>query len=238
MRILVIVPIARPANADSVAKGFSNQTYKGAELAFAPSPGLRLDTPHIVLPPTDNIGDARNVGLGFARVCGYDWAVFWDDDNYHGPDYLAEVVRHIEPGIDVLSKGIAFVRKDSGLWLYHSPLKFFPGHSTSVRVDAAESYPPWSLSEDVEWSKRMLAKGAKARHLPPWGLVYDRRGPEGHAYKADETEFLRGHGPAEHLGNTPNEYVNSPKVVKAPTLSASDEAVFLSLERRARIRQR
>jgi glycosyltransferase involved in cell wall biosynthesis len=242
--MIVIVPTARSERIPHVVRQWRAQTYTAAELCICPAPDMAACIPSgvTVLQPTDTIGEARNEGLWYARARGHTWAVFWDDDNYYGPDYLAEVARESQdPAVDVLSKGLAFVRHDSGLWLYSPPLRFFPGHSTSVRVSAAAQFPALSLAEDVAWSQRMLTAGARVRPLSPWGLVYDRRDPDGHAYDASDVEFLRAHGPAcgpflaadDSSTDTPGPWTR--EVLGAPK-SASDEAVFRSLERRAALR--
>lgn len=235
--MLIIVPTNRPERIPHVVRQWRAQVYGMAELCLCPAPGLAMCVPSgvTVLQPTDTIGAARNVGIDYARGRGHTWAVFWDDDNTYGPSYCMEVAQHAQAGdVEVLSKGIAFVRHDSGMCLYESPLHFYPGHSTSVKVDACVEFPDLSLAEDVEWSRRMIAKGARAKHLPPWGLVYDRRGPEGHAYDACEMEFLRAHGPARQIGQWPDAAVNGPfDVLSFPLRSASDEEVFQALERRA-----
>jgi len=239
--MIILVPTARAERIPHVVQQWRAQTYAAAELCICPAPDMVLCLPSgvTVLQPTAAIGEARNVGLAYARGRGHEWAVFWDDDNYYGPEYCLEVARESQGQVDVLSKGLGFVRHDDGLWLYSPPLRFYPGHSTSVRVSAAAEFPEWSLSEDVEWSRRMIARGARARHLPPAGLVYDRRAPAGHAYDASQALFLRAHGPASGPHPGTDQDTNSPHALKFPQpVSASDEAVFRSLETRSRLRLR
>jgi glycosyltransferase involved in cell wall biosynthesis len=234
--MIVVVPTNRPERAPAVYEQWRAQSYAGSELCFCPVRPFSCGDA-TVMPGTPTIGAARNIGLKYARERGHEWAVFWDDDNYHGPDYLAEIAREASPSVDVLSKGIAFVRHDSGLWLYQSPLMFFPGHSTSVRVSVAAQFPDLSLSEDEVWSHRMRERGARAKHLPPWGLVYDRRSPSGHAYAAAEAEFLRAHGPARgpFTGAT-NDQVDDPspwtRRVLGPPVHARDEDIFAAMRAR------
>jgi glycosyltransferase involved in cell wall biosynthesis len=235
--MIVIVPTNRTERIPHIVRQWRAQTYTAAELCICPAPDMIVPIPSgvTVLQPTSSIGEARNVGLSYARGRGHEWAVFWDDDNHHGRDYLAEVAREMAGPWDVLSKGLAFVRHDSGLWLYSSRLKFFPGHSTSARVAACVEFPEWSLAEDVEWSKRMQARGARAKHLPPWGLVYTRTNPAEHAYCAEEVEFLRAHGPARRLGQIADTCADVPADWSgAELVGAKDADVFASLERRCR----
>jgi glycosyltransferase involved in cell wall biosynthesis len=231
--MIVIVPTNRSINALAIYSQWQAQTYTGSELCFCPAPDHYWSCGDAtILAGTSTIGAARNLGLEYARMRRHEWAVFWDDDNYHGPDYLAEIAREAKPSVDVLSKGIAFVRHDSGLWLYQSPLGFFPGHSTSVRVSVAQQFPDLSLSEDEVWSYRMRSHGARAKHLPPWGLVYDRRSPSGHAYAAAEAEFLRAHGPARGPFAMPDDAVNEPRQWVGPLVHARDEDIFAAMRAR------
>lgn len=228
--MIVIVPTSRAERIGDVLAQFAAQTYSHAELCVCPAPGMARPAyfPGAWLAGTSSIGAARNLGLAYARNRGHDWAVFWDDDNYYGPDYLAEIARE-HADADVLSKGIAFVSHPSGLWLYASRLRFFPGHSTAVRVSEAADFPNQSGEEDMVWSRAMLAcEGLRVKHLSPWGLVYNRAG-SGHAYDASEVEFLRAHGPARPC--PPSLCVDLP----APVV-ASDEAMFQALARRSKLR--
>lgn len=237
--MIIICPIARAENAPRVVTQWQEQTHP-CDLVFCPSPAawpelLALDTRNAVIAhPRSTIGEARNEGLDVAARMGHGWALFWDDDNYHGPAYAREFHEAASPGVDVLSKGLAFVRHDSGLWKYRAPLTFCPGHSTGVRVGAAARFPALSLAEDVAWSRAMA--GRRAGHLSPWGLVYDRRSPAGHAYDAAEAEFRAAHGAAHFIGpDVPDSIVDTPFPITSPAEGVVPEALWRALERRSPI---
>jgi hypothetical protein len=227
----MIVPIAREAQAKRITACWACQSA-AVDLLFAPAPGVRLTG--WTCGPTSTIGEARNVALSAAAYCGYDVALFCDDDNYYGPDYAAEFLEAFaeDKSLVVAFKPLAFVRHDDGLWWYdEKQTRFFPGHSTAVRVREAALFPAASFAEDVEWSRRMA--GAKSRRLSPWGLVYDRRDPKSHAYDAEREVFLRQHGPARFLGHRPDTAVDTPFETTAPWTHVSDADIFAAMRRRA-----
>ena len=232
MRTLVAVPIARAENAVRVTALHAAQTV-ASTLLFAPAPGVALTGP--TCKSTRTIGEARNVALEVARANDYDVVIFWDDDNYYGPAYVADTIEAFERDRPaVVYRGLGFVRHDDGLWQYDDTrTEFYPGHCTAVDPRQACEFPEASYAEDVAWSRRMQAHGRSAVRLGPWGLVYDRRAPAAHAYNAEREVFLRQHGPARFLGAAPDMIVDTPFASAAPWQCASDDDIFAAMRRTA-----
>ena len=181
------------------------------------------------------IGAARNAGLDRARQETF--AYFWDDDNYYGPRYIETMRAGFASGASVVSQGIAFVRFDDGLYLFDTRRagSFYPGHCTAVRVADAAPFPESSGWEDVEWSKRMQARGAAVAWAAPWHAVYDRRGTD-HVCGLSRVEFLRCFGGALKVSGpgVPRDcYVDVPREVIGTRVTASDDEIFAALRMRA-----
>lgn len=221
----IIVPFTRPQNFPRLVSMWRKQTVTctlvivpngpAAELAVPRLPGLHA----VPLRGAPSAGAARNLGVWYARKHLLpEWIAFCDDDNDYAPQYLEGM---FPEGADVTCRGLGRVRWDSGLWTYSGRLGFFPGHSTTVRASLCPPFPACTGGEEIPWSRTLVACGARVLWLPPDPLIYDRRG-ETHGYVTDEVTFLRAHGPATHEDGH--------------RASATDEAVFQSLERRARIR--
>ncbi len=217
--MMVIIPFSRPHRERVVLEQWHAQTI-----------------PHtlLILRGQGSAGAKRNLGMQIARDCGEEWVVFADDDNYYGPRYLEDFAR-VAPTCDVATRGMGFVRSPEGLWEFPRP-GFFPGHSTGVRLSIAPDMPDATGGEEVGWSRKLRAAGARVAWLPPWGLVYDRT-PRDHGYDASWAEFLRAAGPARGPFDVPDVDVNTPAVWKrietTPQVTASDESIFQSLEARA-----
>lgn len=231
--MLIVCPFSRPERLEHVLRMWERQ-YTRAELVLVANERGNWarqaeEAGAVVLTRPASIGEARNIGLDYARGVGADWAVFWDDDNYYGGFYLREIERAITPEVDVLSLGIGFVRFEDGLYCFESGLSFCPGHSTAVRVSAAPRFPELSFGEDVEWSKGLDM--SRVRQLPPWHHVYDRTG-EGHAYPAPRELFIRAHGPARFVGDERDDFVDLPRdVSRFPLATVTDEEIVRGLER-------
>lgn len=214
--MIVIVPTIRHEREFTVLRQWHAQTV-----------------PHtlVLLRGPGSAGAKRNAGLRMARVCGEEWAVFADDDNYYGPRYLEEFER-AAPDADVISRGLGFVRNGSELWDFSARrLGFFPGHSTAVRVAIAPDMPDCTGGEEIPWSRALTAVGPRVTWLPPTCLVYDRSAGN-HGYDSSWPEFLRSFGPGMNLGELPDAYADSPGDAVGTVESASDDAVFRSLEAR------
>lgn len=234
--ILIVCPFTREAQLDHVLGCWRRQTYQAALLLVGRERAAWADRAReagaYVLVGHETIGSARSAGQDVARYLGAQWVVQWDDDNHYGPDYVRRIAAAAGPNVDVISYGLGFVRMGGELWWFPSGVPFFPGHSTAVRASVAPDFPPVSRGEDVAWSRAFAPPPERVRWLTPWGLVYNREGT-GHAYDADDAEFLRTFQPGVRLGKEPDSFVDTPRELpSAPHVFATDDAVFASLERR------
>lgn len=224
-RMIIVCPFSRLERLEVVLEQWRSQTTRARLLLVGSEPGdwsQLAEQSGALVEYADTTGDKRNLGLDVARELGEEWAVFWDDDDYHGPGQLA-AIEALMPDSDVITAGIGFVRHAAGLYLYNSRApSYFNGHSTAVRVSAAPRFPSRSFGEEEAWSRDLLASGARAALAPPWHLVYYRTGT-GHAYPASDAVFMHVHGPAIRVGDVPDSFVDTPCVIEGkptrPTLA-------------------
>lgn len=196
--ITVITPHARPEFAATILANFERQAWVdarllvvvngesadpdapfegrgrliGAALSGARQPGDRIT----VIRSGNHQADAMNAGLDWLRGHGGGtWARF-DDDDYYGPDYLADTLELLaSSSADVVGKPWAFVLHDEGLFRFLCSADGpFTGGTLAGR--SADVLPFEKRSDDdVDWCARMRAQGARLQSGKAWGYCYDRR---------------------------------------------------------------
>jgi glycosyltransferase involved in cell wall biosynthesis len=226
MNHVAVVPFARPARQAHVqALIDANPAVQFVVAANGRGNGVGFRGA-IVLSSRESAGAARNVGVEWALAHGVDTLSFLDDDDYYGPDYLAEAQLALESA-DVVHKGIGFVRLPDGLHLFDSRrgYRMLLGNSISARVATCPLFSERSSGEEMAFTLEARRRGLREAVLPPFGFVYDRS-QIGHAYVCSPVQFLRAHGPAAFLGDLPDSVVD---LIERP----SDAAVFNDLEARA-----
>ena len=207
MRLIIVTPLGRPERLSHVLAMWRSQTGAADLVLVANNAGEWVTSAKAaganVIVGVSSIGEARNAGLDFARAGGYEWVVFWDDDDFHAPRSVEIVVEHAT-NRDVLTSGVGVVRHDDGVYLYPFSAAYFYGHSTSVRTSIAPRFPHVSLGEEATWTGELVRRGARVGALPPWITVYNRTG-SGHAYPADRRIFEDAHGPSVFVGDVSDE---------------------------------
>lgn len=178
--ITVIAPHTRPEFSANLLQNFERQRgvecrllvveNGGAVGAFARSASV------LVVQSAAHQADAMNAGLAELRQLGGGaWARF-DDDDYYGPDYLAEVVASLETddaAVTVSGTPWRFVMFDEGLHQFCDDGDFTGGTLAASTADV-ELFPRRS-SDDLGWCRAMRARGARMVQRSPRGYCYDRR---------------------------------------------------------------
>lgn len=136
---------------------FTAQTYPARELVVVNHGGapLRSPDPRVreILVPKEcrlTLGELRNLGLA---ACSGEWVLLWDDDDWHGPERIAEQMKHAQRDAAVvlqyqirysLPRRTGFVYRDRG-----------GIHSTYLHHrDVAWKYPRLACGEDTEFLKQ------------------------------------------------------------------------------------
>lgn len=226
-KIGVVAAVSRPERVERIVELFTMQTWRDAELVLClngaasdvrPSAGTSLvcegGTP----------ARPRNAGLAYLRERGIVIATFWDDDDYYGPGYLAEVNSklHLQPE-RVTGKGVRFVRFQDGLYYCLAPQTDFLGGTISGWVNSLPPIPDLPSHEDFEWCEIMRDAGLELQALSAQHYVYNRL-PGRHAWHSTKVQTLHTYGPALYFGDAGDALADAAlehhraKIVPRPTL--------------------
>lgn len=175
--LTVIAPHARPEFSANLLANFRRQRGVEARLlviengAAAGRSGAFFQHRRVLT--TAHQADAMNAGLDWLRELGGGaWARF-DDDDYYGPDYLANVERSLQgEGLIVSGMPWRFVMLDDGLHRFLGDGEF-TGGSLAASTPDVEPFP-LVAGDDIGWCRAMRARGARFVEREPWGYCYDR----------------------------------------------------------------
>jgi glycosyltransferase involved in cell wall biosynthesis len=202
--IWAICALSRPHELPRVAREFSAQTHhrysrllvveNGKGVGAVGAQGL-ADQVDVVARSAPHQAAARNAGLAVVReLCGpLDWFAVWDDDDQHGPGYLAEIAEHA-CGQDVLGKSSFFMRLgDRRLVCFMRPAHRLWGGTLAGRVKGVLDFRDvgrWG--EDGDWLRRMREQGARVASSSRWQFIAQRsRSPDKHAWRATDRQVLQ-----------------------------------------------
>lgn len=231
--ITVIVPHARPEFSRNILANIGRQRGVEARLLVVANGSaigaIRSDERCTVITSEAHQSTAMNTGLDWLRAAGDGaWARF-DDDDFYGPDYLAETVEALRAH-PVVGKTWGFVLFDEGLFRFGGaeggPSDCLTGGTLAAATANVEPFQR-KLGEDLQWCRDMRASGVEVWATTHRNYCYDRRTERGGAprlinSKPVATRWGFG-GAAEFHGLVPPEYVNAPappqKLVAAPSES-------------------
>lgn len=223
----VVAAVSRPERVEKIVALFAVQTFQDAELVLClngkardanPSAGTKLacegGTP----------ARPRNAGLAYLRERGAGIVAFWDDDDYYGPGYLAELAGALEgKPRRVVGKHVRFVRYPDGLYYCLAAQENFLGGTMGGWVESLPPIPDLPAHEDHEWCELMRREGFELSSLGARHYVYNRL-PGLHAWKSTKTQALHTYGPALYFGEAADSIVDGPlsnhsaEFVASPTL--------------------
>lgn len=177
--------------------------------------GIREIPGCTVVTSTAHQSAAKNEGLEYARRHGGGFFAIFDDDDWYGPGYLAELAENAHRAT-VVGKRRHFVHLSDGLYLFdeagaNKPSEWVTGACTAGWVEDAVQFPCWiDRGEDAEWCNTMTARGATFWATSIWDFIYDHRGA-GHAWNASDIIVRRTLGSARRFNQYPeSEFVPTP----------------------------
>lgn len=216
----VLVPLSRPGNLGRVLANVRRQSQRVklciVENGAAQGTCARHNfTPDLLCTSEPSAAIARNVGMDAIRAAGGGWFSLFDDDDYYGPNYIAEVQEYTRFA-DVVGKQRHFVRLEGGLHLFQSGAEMskvdqLHGACISSQSEDCVYFPDVVPGDDAAWCKIMASSGANMWTTSKWNYVYRRLdGP--HVWKASDVLARRAMGPSIIL-DEPDEFVDEPKGV-------------------------
>lgn len=182
--ITVIAPHARPEFSANLLANFRRQRGVEARLLVVENGPADMATsvmqlgawnePGTIIRSGNHQSDAMNAGLEWMRAHGGGaWARF-DDDDYYGPDYLADVAASlVGDGLVVSGTPWRFVMLDDGLHQFQGAGEF-TGGSLAASSAAVPDFPR-DADDDLRWCRTMREHGARFVQREAGGYCYDRR---------------------------------------------------------------
>lgn len=209
MKLAIICPLGRN-RAKSIAANLQQQTFREFGLVVVENgrgrgscEAAQLRPNMLVSADCKTPGAAKNLGLKVAKALGFThWATF-DDDDWYGPEYLAELVAAFNAGHEVVGKAAHFTKLASG------EVVFFSCGDGEIRAnrEAGSIQGPTIASsfwdgmplfdesaewgEDNLWCNAVKSLGKPAWATSPFNWCYLRHGVQhGHTYPARDRHLL------------------------------------------------
>lgn len=179
--ITVIAPHARLAFSENLIENFRRQRGVEARLLVVENGPAVGSCPRIegawFVRSDPHQADAMNTGLEWLQTHGDGpWARF-DDDDYYGPDYLAEVEQGLREHC-VVGQTWGFVLFDDGLYRFggiqRGPAQKLAGGTLAARSSYVAPFER-RMDDDLQWCRDMLASGVQLFAGSHRSYCYDRR---------------------------------------------------------------
>lgn len=199
-RFWVVAATHREQQLKWILESFKRQTHQNKRLIIVengPAVGgcaRQGIVPDKVVTSEEHAADARNAGVYAVIDEGGGWVCMMDDDDYYGPNYLAEYAIWVQKGIaEVYGKQRHFVGyTKNGLYLYNerNALKYSPvlhGPTFCFRAEEAVYYRRTPAGEEMDWAAQMQSLGFRMFATSIHHFMYLRGGnPEDHTWQVED----------------------------------------------------
>lgn len=210
--VWVIVPFSRPENLSFVLANFNRQSFRNKRLVLVENgravgaahglAGAGQDSPApLVLMSERHQSIAKNLALREIRQLGGGFTVTMDDDDWYGPEYLAEAVGYART-YDIIGKARNFVSIEGNLWLCSRERalreqSWVTGGTIACWAERCPAYPLERSGEDVVFCNLAKRMGLSVFATSIHHYLYRRRDSEQHAWgiksaRLREIESARG----------------------------------------------
>jgi glycosyltransferase involved in cell wall biosynthesis len=190
-----------------IIENFERQTLKEKELILIVQGAVAEHA--LCVPPEVSLGECLNHGL--ERAC-YPFVAKMDDDDYYGPDYLAEAYTALmETGADLVGKSSFYIYFEGSreVCLYNPGFErrwitsgaggpnqyrttyFMSGATLVFRKDIGISFPHLNKGEDSSFQRLCYENGAKMYSLSIEHYAYIRYDGSGHHHSDVSDNQLR-----------------------------------------------
>lgn len=214
-----IVPLHRPADLPNVIANARRQSVdfrlcvveNGDALGACKRAGFWPDS---LLRSAPHQSAARNTALEWIRSHGGGFFFTMDADDWYGPSYLAELLKHRRKA-NVVGKRRHLILLRNGLHLFDArsaskPTDILHGACLAGRAEEAVPFPDLAVGEDSEWCRAMAAEGATLFATSARNYIYVRTGAA-HTWKRSDLELRMHMGPGFLLRG------GQPKFIPLPT---------------------
>ena len=199
--IWVVVPCCREKQIRWVVDNFRRQTHPDKRLCIVEN-GEALGAcerlgivPHLIITSEAQVGRARNAGMYAIRERGGGWISMWDDDDWYGPAYLAEMAELTESGkANIYGKHRHFVATPkNGMCLVNEKgqnkySQHVHGPTLVFRAEEGRAFHEQKEAEEIRWCYDMAKLGARIWAASVNHLLYLRwDGEHEHTWEADDS---------------------------------------------------
>ena len=196
--VWVVVPFSRPENLNLVLANFNRQTFPnkklvlvengralGAAHGVAHGDDSRHAAPPLVLMSERHQSLAKNLALREIRKRGGGFTVVMDDDDWYGPEFVAEAAGYART-YDVIGKVRNFVSCDDRLWLCsreasERKASWVTGGTIACWAEFCPDYPLDRSGEDVAFCSLAQRQGLTVFATSMYHYLY-QRSDTGHAW--------------------------------------------------------
>lgn len=199
--IWVIVPFSRPEQLSFVVDNFTRQRFPGKKLCLVEN-GRAVGActqynvqPDLLLTSEQHQAIAKNTALAEIRARGGGFFAAWDDDDWYGPEYLAELAGAARDA-ELVGKNAHFVDVGGDMLLCHRDrigyeAPYLAGSGLAGFAEAVGFYPVQRVSEDIDFCLRLRSEGARILNLSPYHYLV-RRYYEGarHTWSIAQANYL------------------------------------------------
>lgn len=203
----IVVPLGRD-NAQYVLRNYQRQRVKipivvvenGAGVGSCARAGFR---PTLTLTSDQHQSAAKNVGLAEMRERGATHWLSWDDDDWYGPEYVAEALAAFGAGHEVIGKAAHFVKlaNNCTYFIAYAEQDIQSDRYVDTVKGAARGAVFWddqpsfredmASGEDTQWALDVGAQGKRIWAVSPFHFCYMRHGRSyGHASPLTDAKML------------------------------------------------
>ena len=212
--VWVIVPFSRPENLNLVLSNFNRQTFpkkklvlveNGRAVGAAHGIGIGSDSRHspapLVLTSERHQSIAKNTALKEIRQRGGGFTVVMDDDDWYGPEFVAEAAGYART-YDIIGKVRHFTSVDGHLWLCAReralrPARTLAGSTIACWAERCPDYPMDKVGEEAALCNRAERMGMSIFATDIYHYVCRRSSGGRHTWPITN-ERLREHESACH----------------------------------------
>ncbi len=200
-RAWVIVPFSRPENLNLILSNFNRQSFQQKKLVLVEN-GEAIGAAHslahcnnvVVLMSERHQSIAKNTALHEIRRRGGGFTVVMDDDDWYGPEFVAEACGYART-YDVIGKNRHFVSIDArSMWLCHREsanrkTDWLTGGTIACWAETCPEYPMLRSGEDARFCLTASKLGMSVFNSDVYHYLYRRNSSSTHAWRITNAQL-------------------------------------------------
>lgn len=227
MKPVVIVPFHDPKWLGNTEANLARQTVQARVVFVTNGKAAGFESARWQTMPSGNShAEAVNAGVAWARVSWRDFshAVLFDSDDYYGPHYLEQTLRHLEAA-DFVGKRAVYTKFTDEPGIYRFEREGRSLLFATIGFEISKFVPVQNVHNNCrDWTDRMAAAGHVGADTGAEHYLYFRHGDNAH-WRSPNVFVKRGWGTCTHYESESIESLGAGVLVAPP----SDAEVFKAL---------